>query len=95
MQYKINKTYDEYMKKACKDHPLRGLLAVGLKLMELVGYRYSTAYDRRIGGLMAQIYGIEEADIQLRLLGFQGYVPAADKLLQVFLRCWPDWTPDC
>ena len=64
---KINKTYDEYMKKACNDHPLRGLLAVGLKLMELVGYRYSTAYDRRIGGLMAQIYGIEEADIQLRL----------------------------
>ena len=43
---KINKTYDEYMKKACKDHPLRGLLAVGLKLMELVGYRYSTAHDR-------------------------------------------------
>lgn len=64
----MKNNYRMYIKKAGKkDYPLGGLLIIGLILLDLVRYRYSTVYDRRINWLMAQIYGVEDAEIHLRL----------------------------
>lgn len=64
----MDSRYGGYLERAVKkDYPLGRLLIVGLSLMDISGYRYATAYDRRLSTILAQIYGREEAEIHLRL----------------------------
>lgn len=44
-----------------KQYPLKGLLAAGLFILDLVKYKYNTTYDRMLYSKLAELYGTREA----------------------------------
>lgn len=50
-----------------KDYPLKGLLPLGLLILDLAGYNFKTIYDRSIITVLGELYGANKGRAMLRI----------------------------
>lgn len=60
--------YDDYIEPVDKkEYPLKGLIPLGLYIMDVAKYRYHTKYDRNLYIKLSQLYGVQNAKYYLEI----------------------------